>query len=109
MANEFNKHFSTIAKNNTKQNEFSPCNTDSITPLRYLTHSFRNSFPNINLKSVSTKEIKNIIKSLKPKISSRYDGISTKLLKISSPFITSHLIHTCNKSLFSRLPEICSS
>ena len=58
-------------------------------------------FPNINLKSVSTNEIKNIIKSLKPKNSSGYDGISTKLLRISSPFITSPLTHVCNKSIFS--------
>jgi len=38
---------------------------------------------------------------LKPKNSSGYDGISTKLLKISSPFITSPLIHICNKSISS--------
>ena len=53
------------------------------------------------LKSVSTKEIKNIIKSLKPKNSSGYDTTSTKLLKISSPFITSSLTPICNKSVSS--------
>jgi len=43
--------------------------------------SFENPFQNINLKSISTKEIENTIKSLKPKNSFGYDGISTKLLK----------------------------
>ena len=86
MVNEFNKYFSTIAKSiNTKQNKL--CNVDNSTPLHYLTQSFKNPFPNINLKSVSTKEIKNIIKSLKTKHSLGYDGITTKLLKISSPLL----------------------
>jgi hypothetical protein len=61
--------------------------------------SFKNPFPNINLKTVSTKEIENIIKSLKIKNSFGYDGISTKLTKISSPFISSPLTHICNKSV----------
>jgi len=60
---------------------------------------FKNPFPNINLQFISTKEIENIIKSLKPKNSSGYDGISTKLIKICSPFISSPLAHICNKSL----------
>ena len=102
MANEFNKYFSTIAKSIiTKQNKLRSYTVDNTTPLHYLTQSFKNPFPNINLKSVSTKEIKNIIKSLKLKNSSVYDGISTKLLKISSPFITSPLTHICNKSITS--------
>jgi len=100
MVNEFNKYFSSVAKNiNTKQNKFSPYNVDNITPLHYFNQSFNNPLPKFNLKTVSTKEIKNIIKSLNPKISSRYDGISTKLLKLSSPFITSPLTHICNKSI----------
>ena len=86
---------------NTKQNKPSPYIVGNTTPLYYLTQSFKNLFPNINLKSVSTNEIKNIIKSLKPKNSSGYDGISTKLLKISSPFINSPLTHICNKSISS--------
>jgi hypothetical protein len=63
--------------------------------------SFKNPFPNINFKSPSAREIENIIKSLKPKNSSGYDGISTKLVKICSPFISSPLAHICNKSLSS--------
>jgi hypothetical protein len=43
--------------------------------------------PNINLKFTTTKEIENIIKSLKPKNSHGYDEISTNLLKASSVYI----------------------
>jgi hypothetical protein len=95
------------------QNKLSPYNVDNTTPIHYLTQSFKNLFPNIHLKSVSSKEIKNIIKSLKPKNSLAYDGTSTKLLKISSPFIISPLTHICNRSIifrhFSRPLEVCSS
>jgi hypothetical protein len=95
MVNEFNNYFSTIAKSiNIKQNKTSPYIVGNTTPLYYSTQSFKNPFPDINIKSVSTNEIKNIIKSLKPKNSLGYDGIFTKLLKISSPFITSPLTHT---------------
>jgi len=48
---------------------------------------------------LSTKNIRNIIKSLNMKNSHGYDEISTKLLKLSSPFILSPLTHICNKSL----------
>ena len=99
IANAFNEYFLTTAKSiNTKQNELSSHNLDSTTPLHYLTQSFKNPFPDINLKSISTKEIENIIKSLKPKNSSGYDGISTKLIKISSSCISSPLTHICNKN-----------
>jgi len=64
--------------------------------------SLKNSFPNINLKSISTKEFENITESLKPKNSSGYDGISTKLLNISSP-----LNRIYNKSLSSGIFPDC--
>ena len=115
IANAFNKYFLKIAKSininkyflkiaksiNTKQNEPSSHNLDNTTPLHYLMQSFKNLFPNINLKSVSTKEIENLVKSLKPKNFSGYDGISTKLIKICSPFVSSPLAHICNKSFSS--------
>jgi hypothetical protein len=52
----------------------------------------------MKIKSLSTKEVENIIKSLKLKSSSGYDGISTKILKLSSLFISSPLTYVCNKS-----------
>jgi hypothetical protein len=54
-----------------------------------------------NLKFTTTKEIENIIKSLKPKSAHGYDEISTNFLKTSSIYISSPLNHICNKSLSS--------
>jgi hypothetical protein len=72
-----------------------------------LMQSFKNPFPDINLKSISTKEIENIIKSLKPKYFSGYDGITTKLIKIRSPFVSAPLARICNKSLSSGIFPDC--
>jgi hypothetical protein len=55
----------------------------------------------MTLKCVSAKEVEKIIKSLKTKNLSGYDGILTKLLKISSGFTSSPLTYICNKSLSS--------
>jgi hypothetical protein len=100
IANEFNKYFLSTAKNiNTKHNDLSSHNLDNTTPLHYLRQSFKTPFPNINLKFSSSKEVENIIKSLITENSSWYDGISTKLLKISSSFTSSPLTYICNKSV----------
>jgi hypothetical protein len=48
---------------------------------------------------LSIKDIRNIIKSLNTKNSHGYDEISTKSLKLSTPFILRPLNHICNKSL----------
>jgi hypothetical protein len=70
-------------------------------PAHYLPHTFNNSFPNIQLKFSTTKKIENIIKSLKPKNTGGYDEISTKLLTISSAYISSPLNHICNSAFLS--------
>jgi hypothetical protein len=46
-------------------------------------------------------EIENIIKSLKTKESYGYDGITTKILNISAPFIISPLSYIFNTSVIS--------
>jgi hypothetical protein len=48
---------------------------------------------------VTTKEIKDIIKSLSWKSSSGYDEIPLKILKIRMPLITFPLTYLCNKSV----------
>jgi hypothetical protein len=50
-------------------------------------------------KCTTTKEIEQIIKSLK-KISYGYDEMFTKILKISCPFTSSPINYICNKMLF---------
>ena len=53
------------------------------------------------LKTLSTKEISSIIKSIKTKNTHGYDEISTKILKISSNYITSPLTCICNRIILS--------
>ena len=55
----------------------------------------------MKLNYTTPKEIEKIIKSLKSKNSHGYDGIPMKILKVSTPFITSPLTYTCNKSVSS--------
>jgi hypothetical protein len=57
----------------------------------------------MKIKSLSTKEVENIIKSLKLKNCFGYDGISTKILKLSSLFISSPLTYICNKAVAQRI------
>jgi len=65
-----------------------------------LNQPFRD-FPNIKFRNTSPKEIENIIRSLKAKRSHGYDEITTKILKISAPFITTPLSYIFNKSMIS--------
>ena len=92
-------HFTSIADTIAVKNNLNTCNTNITTPTQYLLQSFSCTFPNFKLMPLSTKNVRNIIKSLNTKNSHGYDGISTKLLKLSSPFILSPLTHICNKSL----------
>ena len=66
----------------------------------YLTNLFHKPFPNIQFNN-RTNEINKIIKSLNLKKSTAYEEISTKIMKISAPFICSPLNYICNKSLLS--------
>ena len=88
---DFNNYFLTISENlirgirhNKQQHE----NYNS--PNHYLLNQPHRTFPDINFTNTSPKEIENIIQSLKAKESYGYDGITTKILKISTPFISSH-------------------
>jgi hypothetical protein len=54
----------------------------------------------MEFKCRTTEEIERIIKSLKTKNSYGNDEISTKILKISCPFISSPINYTRNKMLF---------
>jgi len=102
IAEIFNQHFTSIAKVNVVNTNYktsSANNRYAPTPICYLFQSFNHMFSNFKLMPLSTKDIRNIIKSLITKNSHGYDEVSTKLLKLSSPFILSPLTHICNKSL----------
>jgi len=70
-------------------------------PITYLSKTFNQPFPTINLKGVSSKEIEDITKSLKIKNSHGYDGITTKILKLNMHYISSPLTYICNRILSS--------
>jgi hypothetical protein len=62
-------------------------------PLNYLFSVFNQSFPSVKFKFLSTKEIEDIINSLKSKDSHGYDEISIKILKASILYISSPLTY----------------
>jgi hypothetical protein len=100
IAETFNKHFTSIAETIATNSNLNTCSSNNkTTPYQYLLQSSNYTFPKLNLMPLSTKDIRNIIQSLNTKNSHGYDEISTKLLKLSSPFILSPLTHICNKSL----------
>ena len=69
-------------------------------PIHHLLQSCKNPFPNIKPKSLAPREVAKIIKSLKIKNSHGYDEISTKLLKISSTSINSHMCNKLSSEIF---------
>jgi len=70
------------------------------THTHFMEQAFNNLYQSMECKCKTTKEIERIIKSLKAKNSYRYDEISTKILKISGPFVSSPLNYISNKMLF---------
>ena len=63
-----------------------------------LKNAYQNGFSQMNIIPVTEGEIHSIICSLKAKDSSRYDGISTKILKMCNSLISNPLSYICNKS-----------
>ena len=97
----FNKYFLLITENIFQDVRCTNKQLHNINrnPNYSLLNLFYKHFPSIKFKNTSPKEIEKIINSLKIKESSGYDEVSTKILKISCPFISSPLSYTCNKSM----------
>jgi hypothetical protein len=68
-------------------------------PMGYLHAHFLQPFQKMAFKPTNHSEIEETIRLVNPKLSSRYDGITVKLLKASAPYIPSPLTYICNKSL----------
>jgi len=99
IAEIFNQHFTSTAKVNLVNTNYKISSANyryTPTPIYYLLQSFNRMFCNFKLLPSSTKDMRNIIKSLNTKNSHGYDEVSTKLLKLSSPFILSPLTHVIN-------------
>jgi len=69
--------------------------------LQYLTKTYNQPFPPINIKYVSTKELEKITKTLKIKKSYGYDEISIKVMSSSIHYISSPLTYIINRMLSS--------
>lgn len=70
IADAFNKQFLSVTKNiitKNNHNDSSINNVENTTPIHYLLQCLKCTFPNFKRKVSSTREIKNIIKSLKTK------------------------------------------
>jgi hypothetical protein len=104
IAEEFNNYYVSVAdkitNNNPVNNSLGDLNKNN--PLNYLYSAFQQSFTNIKLKNTTTGEIEKIIKELKSKRSCGYDEITTKILKISSPFTVLPLTYIRNRMLSTR-------
>jgi hypothetical protein len=98
IADSLNNYFLTIVgkinSNNAKSDHFIEFDIDKHPS--YLLQVFPTPFPEIKFKLTSTKEIENIIKSLKRKNSNGYDEISVNILKTSAPTISSPFTYICN-------------
>jgi Notch-like protein len=73
--------------------------SDNKNPTYYLSKISHNPFLNIKFNNTSTKEIERTIKSKRVKNSHGYDGITTKMLKVGAPYISTPLNYICNKSI----------
>jgi hypothetical protein len=105
IGDNFNKYFASVAANINNNNYANNTNFNSSknSLLSYLYSAFKQPFTNIKLKYTTINEIEKIIKELKNKNSYGYDEITTKILKISSPFIVSPLTYICNRMLSTRI------
>jgi hypothetical protein len=100
-ANTLNSYFSSVAENLLIIN-FSRKNTtnnnDSIT---YLRQNLSQLSSAIKLNNITTHEISKIIHSLKYKDSWGYDEISSRILKISAPYVLSLLTYCISNKILS--------
>jgi hypothetical protein len=93
VANTFNNFFLTTSE---KLNIHKFKKGDAIT---FSKDSFPRNFPNINIILITEAEIKSTISSLKPKNSSGYDEITSKIIKSRTSIISFPLSYICNYSL----------
>jgi hypothetical protein len=82
VANAFNNFFLTSSE---KLNRYKSEKRDAIS---FLNDSFPGNFPTINIIPITEAEIKGIISSLKPKNSSGYDEITSKIIKSYASLIS---------------------
>ena len=99
IANSFNKHFVSIARDMLSTVLKANLSNNHTDALQYLTRPYNQPYPQINIKYVTTKELEKITKTLKIKKSYGYDEITTKVLSSSIYYISSPLTYIINRML----------
>jgi hypothetical protein len=103
IAETFNKYFVAIAENVKRQSKNKLINDDNNnmdSHTHFMEQAFNKPYSSMECKFTTTKETERITKSLKTKNSYGYDEISTKIPKISCPFISSPINYVCNELQF---------
>jgi hypothetical protein len=109
IADTFNNYFTSIRQNikTTHRNTYIQYKNTPDTAIIAISSQYVEEMRELRCtkfqsKPITTSEIENIIKTLKPKNSYGYNKISTKLLKTAAPFISSPLNYICNKVITPR-------
>lgn len=93
VANEFNEYFINVASNLV-------CTINTLhDPISFVKTAFPYKFANIKINPVSPREIKAIINVMKPKSSSGYDEINSKIIKHCADELIWPLTLICNNCL----------
>jgi Notch-like protein len=100
IAEKFNNYFSFKENDDIKFKSLRKLSSETKVKC-YFNQSDKLYFPSFILKTFSTREISSIINSIKTKNTHGYDEVSTKILKLSSNYITSPLTHICNRIILS--------
>jgi hypothetical protein len=96
IVNAFNTYFLSVAENLLTKNAPGNHTINNIDPLIYLRQNFNHTSTPMILKNTTTYEIDKIIHSIKSKDSSGYDEISSRILKVSAPYVLSPLTFIVN-------------
>ena len=99
IANACNTYFSSVAENLLIKNFLEKNIINNKDAIFYLHQNFRQSFSTMKLRNTTTYKIEKIIHSLKCKNAYGYDEISSKILKASTPYVSSPLTQIFNKIL----------
>ena len=99
IANAFNGYFSSLAENLLMKNFSGKSTVNNNDPVTYLWQNRSQLSSSIKLDNTTTHEIDKVIHSLKCKDSYGYDKISSRILKISAPYVLTPLTYIFNKVL----------
>ena len=105
IVNAFNDNFTTFPTTISQKINANNCSTTTSdnnhnTISFSLNHVYRNPLPNIKYHCTTTREVENIIRTLKLWNSCGYDEVPSKLLKLCSYYISSPLNYGWNRTLF---------